>query len=130
LFERGKIVEELRLLSEAFTHINDAEYSQSFVMSWSIIERYISELWKKRLDGKDMDGERIGKLLNSAQWSVDYQLEVLNLSGEIADGEYDIFIEMKSKRNKFIHKGKQIAKEDAERCFNLAKNIVIRKITS
>lgn len=128
IFKEEKYIEELELLGEAFTHFNDAEYAQSFVMSWIIIERHVSELWRRRLDSKNFDHERMSKLLNPSQWSIDYLLEVLNMNGEINETEYDIFMEMKNKRNKFIHQGKQIAKEDAERCLNIAKEIVMKKL--
>jgi hypothetical protein len=55
-------------------------------------------------------------------------LETLNLSGEINENQYGVFTEMKRKRNDFIHEGQQIAKEDAERCFNIAKEIVMKKL--
>ncbi|NWG36745.1 hypothetical protein [Nitrososphaera sp.] len=130
IFDEGKYVEDLRLLSESFTHFNDAEYAPSFVMSWSIIERHISKLWKKKVDEKDLDEDRTNKLLDTNRWSADYLLEVLNLNEEISEDDYDRYMEMKSKRNRFIHRGKQIVREDAERCFNIAKEIVVRKVGS
>jgi len=128
IFREHKMDDELRLLVEAYTHLNNAEYAQSFIMSWSVIERHLSGLWRKKLNEKNLDNDRVSKLLNTVQWSTDYLLEVLSLSGDLSDLEYDTFMDMKGKRNKFIHFGKQIAKEDAERCLSLAKDIVTRKL--
>src|SRR2546425_8958583 len=47
LYPNLKAVEELRLFIESFTHFNDSEYAQSFVLSWSIIERHLYELWTR-----------------------------------------------------------------------------------
>ena len=124
-----KLSEELRLFNEANTHLANSEYAQSFIMSWSVIERTFSDLWRKKIDQKDVDEERLGKLTNPSQWSVDFILEVLNLGGEIDDDSYDLLMELKKKRNRFYHRGKQVVKEDAERCLGYAHRILIEKIS-
>lgn len=124
-----KLGEELRLFNEANTHLGNSEYAQSFIMSWSVIERHFSDVWRTKLDQKDVDEERLGKLTNSSQWTIDFVLEVLNLGNEIDDITYDLLMELKRKRNRFYHRGKQVAKEDAERCLSLAKQILNSKIS-
>jgi len=124
-----KLSEELRLFNEANTHLINSEYAQSFIMSWSVIERFYSDTWRKKLDQKDMDEERLNKLTNSAQWSIDYVLEVLNLGGEIDENSFDLLMELKRKRNRFYHRGKQVTKEDAERCLAYAHLILVDKIS-
>ncbi len=103
LYPNLKAVEELRLFIESFTHFNDSEYAQSFVLSWSIIERHLYELWTKKLAEMDLDEDRQSKLLNTVQWSTDYLIEVLSLSADISDLEYEAYGELKKKRNRFIH---------------------------
>jgi len=128
IFKEGKHVEDMRLLSEAFTHLHDAEYAQSFIMSWTILERYLSELWKKKIQEKNVDGNRTSKLMDTNRWSADHLVEVLNLDGIIKEEDYDKFMDMKRKRNRFIHQGKQLFREDATQCFNMAKAIVVNRI--
>lgn len=130
IFRSEKLVEELRLFIESYTHLQNSEYAQSFIMSWSVIERYYSEIWRKKLDQKDLDHERSGKLTNPNQWSIDYIIEVLNLSGDIDDNEYELLMELKVKRNKFYHRGKQVIREDAERGLTITRSILSKKITS
>jgi hypothetical protein len=120
--------QELLLLAEAYTHLNNGEFSQSFTMSWNIIERYVSEIWIRTLAKKQIRGERKSKLLNSIFWSTDYLLEVLNVSGNLGETEYVTFMEIKSKRNGFIHGQKEITEVDAQRCFNIGKSIVTKKL--
>ncbi len=103
LYPNLKAVEELRLFIESFTHFNDSEYAQSFVLSWSIIERHLYELRTKKLAEMDLDEDRQSKLLNTVQWSTDYLIEVLSLSADISDLEHEAYGELKKKRNRFIH---------------------------
>ena len=124
-FRNHKLVEELRLFVEAHTHFNDAEYAQSFILSWSIIERHLYELWARKLEDMDMDEDRIGKLRNQ---SIDYLIEVLSVAGDMNESDYEGYMELKGKRNKFMHRGKAISKEDAEKCLGLARSIVQKKL--
>lgn len=125
-----KLVEELRLFIESYTHLQNSEYAQSFIMSWSVIERHYSEIWRQKLNQKDLDHERSGKLTNPNQWSIDYIIEVLNLNDEVDDNEYELLMELKSKRNKFYHRGKQVNKDDAERGLAISRSILSKKIAS
>ena len=124
-----KLSEELRLFAESNTHLFNTERSQSFIMSWSVIERHYSDLWREKLECKDIDGERFGKLSNSGQWSIDSILEVLNLDGEVNDEDYDLLMELKKKRNRFYHRGKKVSKEDSERCLAYSRKLLGRKIS-
>jgi hypothetical protein len=127
LYSNAKLVEELRLFIESYTHLSESEYAQSFILSWTIIERYLYEVWHKKIMEMDIDEERHSKLLNTVQWSTDYVLEVLNMTHDVSEGEYEEFMELKHKRNRFTHKGKPVSKEDAERCIKTAREIVARK---
>lgn len=128
VLKNEKLTENLRLYSEAFTHLKNSEYAQSFIMSWSIIERHYSDIWRKLLDDRDLDNDRFSKLTNTAQWSIDYILESLNLMEQINDNEYDLLMELKRKRNKFYHSGKIVSKEDAERCLDFIVIILDEKL--
>lgn len=125
-----KLAENLRLFTEAFTHLENGEYAQSFIMAWSVIERKYSSIWKMTLDDLDLDHERYSKLTNSAQWSFDYIVEALSLNGEINDQEYDFLMELKRKRNKIYHNGKIVSHEDAKRCFSFISDILKTEIMS
>ncbi len=128
VLKNEKLTGNLRLYSEAFTHLKNSEYAQSFIMSWSIIERHYSDIWRKLLDDRDLDSDRFSKLTNTAQWSIDYILESLNLMEQINDNEYDVLMELKRKRNKFYHSGKIVSKEDAERCLDFIVIILDEKL--
>lgn len=129
IFENQTIAEELRILLESITHLNDSEFAQAFFMGWVIIERHISQIWYEKIHvRKILDHNRISKLLNPGQWSIDYLIEVLNMEGDIEEHEYDVYMDLKRKRNDLIHFGKQIRKDDAEKCVDVAKSIMLKKI--
>ena len=123
-----KLAENLRLFTESFSHITNGEYAQSFIMSWSVIERKYSDMWKMILDKRDLDRDRYKKLTNSGQWTFDHILESLNLNDAISDYEYDRLIDLKRKRNKLYHGGKTISKEDACTCLQFAEDILKKEI--
>lgn len=130
IYQDTEASEELRIFLEAIAHLKDSEFAQAFFMGWVIIERHISNMWDDKIRERRMDGNRTSKLRNPSMWSIDYLLEVLNFDGSIEDGDYAIFMELKGKRNKLMHSGKQIGKEDAEKCVNVAKRIMMKNILS
>lgn len=106
---------------ESFTHIEESEYNQSFVMSWLIIEKYLSSRWKDFIKEKAIGGNRKDKL---EDWTIGQFLEVLHLSKKITKKQYKLFMEMKKKRDKFVHEGKQISKENAQKSFKTCVSII------
>ena len=119
----------MRLLNEGLTHLTNSEFAQSFIMSWSIIERHYYDIWFTLLSQRNIDHERSSKLTNPNQWSIDYVLEVLELENKIDENSYDLLMELKRKRNKFYYNGKQVAKDDADRSLQYAKKLLVNKIS-
>lgn len=117
--------ETLRFLVEAHTHLSNAEFSQAFMMSWIILEKHISDLWADLLKAQDVSEMRKRKLLGGHdKWTIDIILETLNLSGSLEPKRFQELMKLKKKRNDFIHERKRIAKDDAETCVNLSKEVV------
>lgn len=127
VFRDENIIEDLQLLIESYTNIRDKDYNHSFILSWTILERYLSNLWRKTLENMQLSKGRIDKLTGGAQWSVDKILEVLNIFDKIDKTKYDKFMNLKYKRNKLIHAVVKMSKEDAEICFKIASEIVMEK---
>lgn len=114
----------LTFFLQAQTHLKNSEYSQSFIMSWVIIERQMLWLWRKFLKEERMPRKRRDKLTNPAYWTTDFVIEGLNLGGQLSEKEYKDLMNLKSKRNDIIHLGESTTLEEAEKCFKIAKNIV------
>lgn len=128
VMENNDLANDLKLFVEALTYNHSTEYSQSFVMSWSIIERYYSNLWENMLNEKKLDKKRLDKLLDSNRWSIDYRLEILNLFEKINEHDYKLIMELKRKRNNFYHGREQISKEDTVKGLKLARKIIDDKL--
>ncbi|MCK4796464.1 MAG: hypothetical protein KAT05_03740, partial [Spirochaetes bacterium] len=60
------------LLLESNTHFVEFEYTQSFYMSWVVIETYLTRKWKAILEDKNIPKKRFDKLTNPSMWSIDY----------------------------------------------------------
>ena len=110
---------------ESYSLFQNYSYSQSFIMSWLIIERYLSLLWKKNLID-NVKGEQKKRLKDRDRWSAYYIIETLTLLGIIKTNEkYKTLMRLKKKRDHIVHRGEQCSKEEAEECLNLAKLLVI-----
>jgi hypothetical protein len=116
--------ETLRFLLEAYTHFQNSDYLESFVLSWLIVEKDVYSRWDRYLGDKSIQGSRKGKLENPGVWTADVVIEELSLSGEISSNDYNKLMSMKTVRNNIIHKGERVSKEQADELLELALEIV------
>ncbi len=124
-----KLAELLIFLIEGYTHYANSEYSHSFIINWLIVERYLSELWEDFIKERQVIGDRKRKLKNPVQWGTDHILETLNLAGKLDDESYELLIDLKNKRNRFVHKGEAIDKPTSEKLLNFSFKIVESKLS-
>jgi len=116
--------DELILWLESNTHFQDAEYAPSFVISWIMVERNLSNVWETFLRERNVTSDRKHKLANSGLWPADHVLETLNLAGTLDEKKYRALMELKSMRNSFVHEGRKITKDDSLECLDLATEIM------
>ncbi len=119
-----EIREYLTFLLEAYAHLKGHEYTQSFIMSWIIIEKYLFKFWHQFLEEYGIKGDRKDKLKNPVIWSIDYVLEILNFTNKLNKENYKILTHLKSRRNNLIHKGKRINEQDAKKCLEIVTSII------
>jgi len=101
------------------------EYSAAFLLSWYIIEHDLMVKWDKMLDNKGITGKRKKKLRNHLLYkTADRVIEILNLLSKIPDDDYSELMKLKDIRNDIVHNGKIPSKEDAEKCFDYAIDII------
>ena len=90
-------------------------------MAWGILERQLSERWKKYLLKSGVKAGRLEKLLSGERWSVDTLIECLDLLHELPDGsEYQELMGLKRRRNSIIHDGRSATGSDAKETLALA----------
>lgn len=121
LWNNTELLNSIKLLSTSFTHFENLEYSQSFIISWTIIEMFVHNLWNKKLQSSGVT-RRIREDLD--RWDLYKVLEVLHLDKIILDDEYHDMKNLNSLRNDLIHFGHQVTQKQSEHCYQLAYNIV------
>ena len=124
IYKHPEKSEQLVFLLQAQTYLTGSEYAQSFTLSWIIVEKYLSQLWENFLNDKNVNGNREDKLTNAGVWSIDFVIEAMNLAGVLEDNRYKTLMDLKGKRNNFIHRGRSVTRDDSVECLELAKNIV------
>lgn len=114
---------------ESFTHFQNYSYAQSFILSWLIIERYLSLIWKNEVVDKSKGKKRKNNLKNPGMWSIYYIIETLHLLGIIkTDEQYKTLMKLKRKRDKIVHEGKECSKEEAKECLSNAELCLLKKL--
>ncbi|NPE27861.1 hypothetical protein HNV12_07790 [Methanococcoides sp. SA1] len=116
--------ESLLFLLESYTHLQDYEYSSSFLFSWFIVETYISQLFEEMISEKQVSNSRREIYDNHGKWSSETKIEVLNFCGKISSDEHSLVSKYNKIRNNFVHKGKRIDKNEAKDLFKLSKLIM------
>lgn len=109
------------LFLESYTHFSESEYTQSFFMSWLIIEKYLTEKWEDFLKEKGISGgfEKLVK-----KWNIDRIIKAINLQEILLNYDYETLMKMNQKRNDILHGSIRATKEDAEKVLSLAKDII------
>ncbi|MFX0100961.1 MAG: hypothetical protein ACFFCS_15400 [Candidatus Hodarchaeota archaeon] len=111
----------IRILLDSYTHLANSDYSQSFMLSWGLIEQHICLKLMKLIKTKIIDYKRARKFKTMV---TDKKIEILNFISEISDTEYLELMAMKTARNEFIHDLRSITKEEARKCYWYARERV------
>jgi len=107
----------LILLVESYTCIQSSQFIQSFIINWTIIEKYLYWIWEIQLRKKSVNHERRKNLTDGSDWNVSKVIEMLDVEGVITRENYKILTDLRKKRNDLIHEGEIISQKDAEKCY-------------
>lgn len=128
VYNDEKMNDLVLFLLDSHTHLNNLEFSQSFLFSWFIIENFIPRLFAEVISEKNkMSGQMI-KADKYDSWSIATKIEFLNFVGKIDAKKYEFLKNYNNKRNDFIHKGKTIIGSDSEKLYDFSFNIVKNEI--
>ena len=119
-----EITDCLILLVESFTCMQSSQFIQSFIVSWTIIEKYLYWIWESHLRKNGINHRRRKKLTDSSGWNVSKVIEMLDVGGVINREDYKILTDLRKKRNDLIHEGEIISQEDALKCYDYSFNIM------
>lgn len=116
--ESGKLV---AFLAQAHAHLSSAEYLESYVMSWLIIERNLKSSLLRVLEERDVSKDRKDKV---ETWSMDTIIEQLEIMGLIDEDLYEELSTLRKKRNKLNHENYVPRESEALMCYKTAEKLV------
>lgn len=128
IFKDESLKNLLIFFLESFTFLNTSEYSASFILSWTIIEIYLSGLWNRKIKNKGINTSQKKNLTSKMLWPISQKINVFTLMKMITDDEYKTFEKLRKKRNKIIHEGEKCSKDYAKQCLDTARKVLIKEI--
>jgi len=108
---------DLLLLLEAYTLHQHGAYTESFLLSWLAVERWVQALWRDLLQGQGLSPALLGNLSEPA-WTIDRMVEVLCLWGRIDPASYTRVTELRGKRNAIMLRADGTTKGEAAEAFH------------
>lgn len=115
----------VRLLLGSFTHLDNGDFSQSFIMSWMIIEKNLYDLWRRKLLSTGVS-KRIRDDLD--RWDVYRVLEVLHLDKIVSEDDYNDLKNLNRIRNDVIHEGYEVTEKQSKDCYKIAEKITEKEL--
>lgn len=125
LWANKRLLDNVRLLLGSYTLFSNQDFSQSFITSWSIIERYLYSLWAAKLEGPNITNG-IRESLN--KWDVSRIIEILHLDNFLDEDDYVEMKYLQGVRNKTIHEGYRVPQKLSNRCLDLSFEIIRKQM--
>lgn len=110
--ENKEIKTYLSLYLETFTFFENTVYTQSFLMSWFILEKLLKSRCVKLQNQKTFT-KKVKEFLDINLWTPDTWIRALFMAGEIHRTEYEYFMSLKTHRNCIIHENIQSSYDEA-----------------
>lgn len=117
IFADKNLADDLRILLESITHMKNSEFLQAFIMSWYIIEKHITQKWKKKFR-KDTTTKKTNHTPSADRM-------IKDLKDELQERFLD-FLELKKIRNDSLHAGKRVTQKEAQKCVDISKELALK----
>lgn len=108
----------------AMTHFYNREFSMSFLMDWTLIEKKIKVDYLTVIEEQIDNEEHHNKLKKRKFQTIDDKLEIIKLTGNMNNEDFERFIELKKLRNNIIHKGARVNELDTNKCLEISTHII------
>jgi hypothetical protein len=115
---------ELRLLHLSCFHFIAGEFLQSFSLAWIVLERKIAKIWRDQISAKGYSGARLDQLCDSERYTISVKIDMLELTGPIAQEQASKLSSIRKARNKASHEGRIPTREETENCLHFASEFV------
>ena len=117
-------LENLKLILGANTYLSNQEFSQSFILSWTIIEKHVYDSWEKKLTKSKISNQRIKSM---SEWDLYRITEILHLDRTLSDDDYSEIRYLRGLRNGLFHDGQEVTLKQSTRCFEMAYEIISKQ---
>jgi hypothetical protein len=120
--------EDLQFWNLAETYFESKEYSQSFIMSWIVVERNLNKQWSDLLTDKGVSGKLHTSLIEQV-WRTDPIIDILAQEGKLTDEEPKLLKELVKKRNRLVHGGETVERTVAAKSLTFARKVVVVEVS-
>ncbi len=123
IYKNQRNLDSLKLILSSFTYYANEDFSQSFILSWTIIEKHLIDLWENKLNSSNISNTRIKDLSN---WDSHKITEILHLDGIISDDDYFDIVSLRGLRNNLFHRGQGVTEKQTQKCYQVAFEIITK----
>lgn len=119
------------MLNKATFYIENGDFGESLVLSWSICEKILSAFWANyHSDSCKLSNTTINKdrknILND--FTASQVTETLELAGVISNDFYKRLNKVRKKRNDYLHNLKTITQDDCNDAFLIARDMLSKRL--
>jgi hypothetical protein len=120
-----KLGERTHLALQAYTHYQNGEYTQAFLLSWISVEQHInSYVYDHLTNSINISNNRANDIINSSNWSASNKIEILEIANGINKNRYDEINEFRKKRNRVVHDMESVSESFAKRILSLTFSLL------
>lgn len=123
LIKNDEISNNLNLLLGAYTHYYNNEFSMSYIMCWTLIEKKLVSSYKEVISQVIKDPIQKKRLVNKKFRIIDDKIELLRIMGAISNEEYFQYMKFKKIRNRIIHKGKGAIEKETKELLDFSRRL-------
>jgi len=121
LIKNDEISNNLNLLLGAYTHYYNNEFSMSYIMCWTLVEKKLVSSYKEVISQVIKDPTQKKRLTNKKFRIIDDKIELLRIIGAISNEEYSEYMKFKKIRNRIIHKGEGAIRKEAKELLDFSR---------
>ena len=119
---------DLMLLFEGYTLYYKDAFVGSFLYGWMIVETFLARLWDEYVDSLDRTRNDKDALTDFRSWTSYRYIEMLSVLEIITGETRDILNRSRKKRNEVVHERKEVDRQEAYDCLDMARKILRNRI--
>lgn len=118
-------MEFVSVMSKCLSNYNLKNYKTAFLLSWILVESYISELWMKAIS--KYGTKRKKKLIYNKEFTVSVQSEILEIKRMLKKTQYTEIENLRKIRNAIVHRGHKCTKSESLKALDQLKKISLKR---